>query len=99
MIGAPYNPEMENRIWWEIRIVKQIYEILLVHPLEKKPKNSSFEPGSITFTKADLEKVQHPRKDPLVIQLRIHNYNVKLILVDSGSSVRWCTKICSRSLN
>ena len=44
-------------------------------------------PRSITFTKADLEKVQHPHSDPLVIQLRMNGYDVKMILVDTGSSV------------
>ena len=46
-----------------------------------------FELGSITFTKADLERVQHPHSDPLVIQLRLHNYDVKRILVDTNSLV------------
>ena len=39
------------------------------------------------FTKADLERVQHPHSDPLVIQLRMNGYDVKMILVDIGSSV------------
>ena len=46
-----------------------------------------FESGSITFTKADLERVQDPHNDHLVIQLRVHNYNVKRILVDSINSI------------
>ncbi|GFS46047.1 ovate family protein 13 [Actinidia rufa] len=43
---------------------------------------------SITFTRADLERVQHSHYDPLVIQLRMNNYDVKRILVDTGSSVK-----------
>ena len=39
------------------------------------------------FTKAHLEKVQHPHFVTLFIQLRINNYNVKRILVDTKSSV------------
>ena len=35
----------------------------------------------------DLERVQYPHNDPLVIQLRVHNYDVKRILVDTGSLV------------
>ena len=31
--------------------------------------------------------VQHPYADPLVIQLRINNYDVKRILVDIGNSI------------
>ncbi|XP_057463294.1 uncharacterized protein LOC130753317 [Actinidia eriantha] len=41
----------------------------------------------VTFTKADLKRVQHPHSDPLVVQLRIGGYDVKRILVDTGSSV------------
>ena len=50
-------------------------------------KTSTTEPGSITFTKNDLERVQHPYSDPLVIQLKMNNYDVKRILVETGSSV------------
>ena len=53
----------------------------------KKPRQVVSEPRSITFTKADLERVQHPHADPLVIQLKINNYDVKRILVDTGSSI------------
>ena len=44
-------------------------------------------PNSITLTKANLEQVQHPHSDPLVIQLRVYNYDVKRILVDTGNSI------------
>ena len=44
-------------------------------------------PESITFTEVDLERVQHPYTNPLVIQLRINNYEVKKILMDTESSV------------
>ena len=43
--------------------------------------------GSIAFSKANLEKVQHPHVDPLVIQLKINNYDIKRILVDMESSI------------
>ncbi|GFZ11224.1 hypothetical protein Acr_22g0006220 [Actinidia rufa] len=37
---------------------------------------------------ADLERVQHPHSNSLVVQLRIDRYDVKRILVDTGSSVK-----------
>ena len=40
------------------------------------------------FTKADLERVQHPHSDPLVIQLRMNSYDMKRILVDTRSLVK-----------
>ena len=49
----------------------------------KKPRQTVFELGNIMFSKADLERVQHPHADPLVIQLRMNNYDVKKILVDT----------------
>ncbi|XP_057468129.1 uncharacterized protein LOC130757378 [Actinidia eriantha] len=63
-------------------------EVLSVHLPAKKPKMITIEPGSITFTKTDLGKVQHPHSDPLVIQLRMNNYDVKRILMDIGSSIK-----------
>ena len=69
MIGSTHDPELENRIRGEIHIVKQMNEVFSVQPADKKPRNGSFEPGSITFTKVDLVRVQHPYHDPLVIQM------------------------------
>ena len=57
MIGGPHYPDLENRIQEEIQMIKQIYEVLSVHLLAKKPRLEVSEPGSITFTKADLERV------------------------------------------
>ena len=58
-------------------------EVLLGQPLAKKPKKDRFESGIITFTRAG----QYSHNDPLVTQLRIHNYDIKKILVDIGSLV------------
>ncbi|GFS40881.1 hypothetical protein Acr_00g0071010 [Actinidia rufa] len=85
--GDDEGEHLENRIRGEIRVLKQMYEVLSIHSLAKKPMKEMIEPGSITFTKADWERVQHPHSDPLVIQLRMNNYDVRRILVDMGSSV------------
>ncbi|GFS37095.1 hypothetical protein Acr_00g0049800 [Actinidia rufa] len=55
MIGGPNHPNHKNRIQREIHIVKQIYKVLSVQPMAKKPRQTVIEPGSITFSKADLE--------------------------------------------
>ena len=68
-------------------MIKQMYEVLSVHSPAKKLRKAISKPGSITFTKADLERVQYLHFDSLVIQLRMNNYDVKKILVDMGSSV------------
>uniref|UniRef100_A0A2N9IBS0 Integrase catalytic domain-containing protein n=1 Tax=Fagus sylvatica TaxID=28930 RepID=A0A2N9IBS0_FAGSY len=41
--------------------------------------------GTISFSDSDLHDVQLPHNDPLVITLRIGNYDVKRVLVDEGS--------------
>ncbi|PSS08152.1 Topoisomerase [Actinidia chinensis var. chinensis] len=87
MIGGPRDTNLKNRIRREIQILKQIYEVLSVHSPAKKSRKEVTEPESITFIKADLERVQHPHSDPLVIQHRMNNYDVRRILMDTGSSV------------
>ncbi|GFZ16802.1 hypothetical protein Acr_26g0000720 [Actinidia rufa] len=83
MIKGPKHLDLENRIQEEIRMIRQMHKVLSVQLLAKKPR----QPESITFTKADLKKVQHPHSDHLVIQLRVNNYNIKRILMDIGSSI------------
>ncbi|GFS40490.1 hypothetical protein Acr_00g0068850 [Actinidia rufa] len=53
----------------------------------KKIKTAETERDCVTFSRAELERVQHPHSDPSVVQLRIGGYDVKRILVDTGSSV------------
>ncbi|GFS42559.1 hypothetical protein Acr_00g0080540 [Actinidia rufa] len=86
-IGKLRDPDLKNKIRGEIQVLKQMHEALSVHSLAKKPRKETTKSGSITFTKADLERVHHPHFDPLVIQLRMNNYDVRRILVDTGSSV------------
>ncbi|GFZ19462.1 hypothetical protein Acr_28g0001670 [Actinidia rufa] len=55
-IGSPHDPELENRIRMEIRIVKQMNEVLSVQPEAKKSRQGLTEPRSMTFTKADVRR-------------------------------------------
>ncbi|GFY92772.1 GPI-anchored adhesin-like protein, putative [Actinidia rufa] len=87
MIGDPNDSSLENKIWNEIRMIKQMHEVLSVQSLPKKMKAAEAERECVTFFRADLERVQHPHSDPLVVQLRIGGYDVKRIFVDTGSSV------------
>ncbi|GFZ03447.1 hypothetical protein Acr_16g0000710 [Actinidia rufa] len=87
MIEGPNHPYLENRIRGEIRMIKQMHDVLSVQSPAKKSRLTVSESRSITFTRAYLERVQHPHIDPLVIQLRMNNYDVKRILVDTGSSI------------
>ena len=77
MIWGLNYPVLENRIREEIRLIRQMNEVLSVQSMAKKPRQTVFELGSITFFKVDLEKVQHSHSDLLVIQLRMNGYDVK----------------------
>lgn len=87
IIGGLNHPDLENKIWGEIEMIKQMHEVLSVQSPAKKPRQAVSKPGSIKFTRVNLEKVQHPHSDTLVIQLRLNNYDVKRILVDTKSSI------------
>ena len=38
MIRSPNHSDLENRIWGEIQIVRQMYEVLSVQSMAKKPR-------------------------------------------------------------
>ena len=42
----------------------------------------------ITFKDYDLERVQLPHSDALVVTMRVGNFDVKRILIDPGSSAK-----------
>ncbi|GFS39644.1 hypothetical protein Acr_00g0064080 [Actinidia rufa] len=83
------HSNLENRIQGEIHIIRQMHEVFSVQLTMKKPTQGLFELGSIIFTNADLKRVQHPHSDPLVIQLWVHNYEIKRILVDTSNSFEY----------
>ena len=87
MIGGPNYPDLKNRIRGAIPMIRQMNEVLPVQSMAKKLRQMISKQGSITLTKTDLERVQRPHANPLVIQLRINSYDMKRILVDIGSSV------------
>ena len=68
-------------------MIRQMNEVLLVQSMAKKLRQIVSELESITLSKVDLERVQYPHDDPLVIHLRINNYDVKRITMDTGNSI------------
>ena len=50
----------------------------------KAPKHSRNE--VISFSDKDLEGIQHPHDDLLVLTITVANFKVRRILVDSGNS-------------
>lgn len=53
----------------------------------RAPKHQRVESKPITFTKEDVEHVQFPHHDPLVITVKVANKRVHQALFNSGSSV------------
>ncbi|XP_028072066.1 uncharacterized protein LOC114274359 [Camellia sinensis] len=41
----------------------------------------------MTFSNKDLERIQTPHNDALVVTLRVKDFDIKRILIDQGSSV------------
>ena len=64
MIRGSNYPDIENKIRGEIRMIKQMYEVFSFQSLAKKLRKTATEPRSITFTKANLKRVQHLHSDP-----------------------------------
>ncbi|XP_010241745.1 PREDICTED: uncharacterized protein LOC104586270 [Nelumbo nucifera] len=60
-----------------------------IHELENEEENPPKRPrleGPIYFTEDDARGIQYPHDDALVVKLRINDFEVKRILVNSGSS-------------
>lgn len=55
------------------------------HEVSGNPKSEVTH--EITFTKIDAKEVDQPHNDPLVIQLRIADFEVNKVLIDTGTSV------------
>ena len=73
---------------WNTEVLEKAYgkEINSVHsrlPPMKMPKND--EPN-IVFLERDYRNIKQPHDDPLVIMLRIEEFNIHHVLIDNGSS-------------
>ncbi|XP_058219511.1 uncharacterized protein LOC131330046 [Rhododendron vialii] len=59
---------------------------MLVGPEPKRPRTDDGSKWTITFTEKDLDRIQLPHNDALVVTLRIKTFNIRCVLVDQGSS-------------
>ena len=50
------------------------------------PKMARVDNPVIGFTKEDARRLHHPHDDPLVVSIRVGDYNTYRVLVDNGSS-------------
>ncbi|XP_028103434.1 uncharacterized protein LOC114302590 [Camellia sinensis] len=68
-----------------IKKAEHMREVLSVQPAVKKGKTE--EKDILTFLSRDLERIQMPHNDALVVTLRVKDFGIKRILIDQGSSV------------
>lgn len=68
-----------------IKKAKHMREILSVQPAIKGGKTE--EKNVLSFSSRDLERIQTPHNDALVVTLRVRDFDVKRILIDQDSSV------------
>ncbi|CAL5335379.1 unnamed protein product [Camellia sinensis] len=68
--------------WGAVLMMLWVYYIL-----GKRPRSEGSSDSSISFSDDDLEGVDLPYNDPLVIYLKVGDHLVNKILVDTGSSV------------
>ncbi|XP_028064773.1 uncharacterized protein LOC114267890 [Camellia sinensis] len=68
-----------------IKNAEHMREVLSVQPAVKKGKTE--EKDVLTFSSNDMERIQVPHNDTLVVTLCVKDFDIKRILVDQGSSV------------
>ncbi|XP_028055799.1 uncharacterized protein LOC114259965 [Camellia sinensis] len=68
-----------------IKKAEHMREVLSVQPAVKKEKTE--EKDILTFSSKDLERIQVPHNEALVVTLRVKGFDIKRILIDQGSSV------------
>ncbi|XP_028077471.1 uncharacterized protein LOC114279429 [Camellia sinensis] len=69
-----------------IKKAEHMREVFSVHPAVKKEKTEV--QNIMTFSSKDLERIQTPHNDALVVTLRVKDFDIKRILIDQGSSIK-----------
>ncbi|CAL5392905.1 unnamed protein product [Camellia sinensis] len=74
----------ENDVRGETQKVRHLRHVYQVQ--QKKPRTDEYQGPMVSFTEADLDMVQHPHNDALVVTLKIGKCHVRRILIDQDSS-------------
>ncbi|XP_028071749.1 uncharacterized protein LOC114274078 [Camellia sinensis] len=88
VIHGMTDPERENTIRGEIQRATHIQQVMSVGPPPKKSKTEA-RPSrfNVVFTERDLEGIQHPHTDALIVTVGVANkFDVKRVLIDQGSA-------------
>ncbi|XP_028069058.1 uncharacterized protein LOC114271654 [Camellia sinensis] len=88
VIHRTTTQEPEETLREEIAKAVQIQQVMSVEPASKKVRSATKPPlCTVCFTRKDLEGIQHPHTDALIITVGIgKRFDVKRVLVDQGSA-------------
>ncbi|XP_028106970.1 uncharacterized protein LOC114306011 [Camellia sinensis] len=84
VINVVHSKVNKNDVRGKTQRVSHLQHVYQVQ--QKKLKTNEYYGPVVSFTEADLDMVQHPHNDALVIMLQIGKCQVRCILVDQGSS-------------
>lgn len=87
IIHGPITKESETNLRADLDRASTCKQILSVGPDSKLLRAEDVSKWTNTVTKRDLETVQIPHTDALVVTVQIGIHDVKRVLVDQGSSV------------
>ncbi|XP_058181303.1 uncharacterized protein LOC131299740 [Rhododendron vialii] len=86
VIHGPVTKESETNLRADLNCASTSKQVLAVGPGSKCPRLEELPKWTITFTERDLEHVQTPHSDALVVTIQIGVHDVKRVLIDQGSS-------------
>jgi hypothetical protein len=86
VIHGMVDAAAEETLRAEIRRVACGKQIMSVSAGSKRPHLDSQSGGNLSFSDQDLQRLQMPHNDALVVSLTLGNSLVRRILVDQGSS-------------
>ncbi|XP_058217537.1 uncharacterized protein LOC131328637 [Rhododendron vialii] len=86
VIHGPVTKESESNLWVDLNRASTSKQVIAVVPGSKRLRPEELPKWTITFTECDLEHVQTPHSDALVLTVQIGVHDVKRVLIDQGSS-------------
>ncbi|XP_058192074.1 uncharacterized protein LOC131309460 [Rhododendron vialii] len=86
VIHGQVTKESEAHLRVDLDRASTSKQVLAVGPGSKRPRPDKTPKWTITFTERNLEFIQTPQSDALVVTVQIGVHDVKRILIDQGSS-------------
>ncbi|XP_058189245.1 uncharacterized protein LOC131306833 [Rhododendron vialii] len=86
IIHGSVTKESETNLQANLNRASTSKQVLAVGPGSKRPRPEESPKWTITFMERDLEHVQTPHSDALVVTVQIRVHDVKRVLIDQGSS-------------